>query len=270
MLGQIEDDTITDRTIGHLAGERPGPTLIVMGAIHGNEPAGVAALESVIRTLQAGGGIASGDFVALTGNVEAFRRGVRFVDWDLNRHWPPGSRPNQSFEQTVEDVEQRELEEAFQGVSANARGAVYLLDLHTVSGPGRPFSVFADTIRSRRFAMEFPVPLILGLEEHLDGALIDYAASLGHRAAAIEGGQHEDPNSVTNLQAAIWIALDAVGLLPNSQNGEVGAARRTLEKAADSLPAALEIRRRHGIDPGDDFSMDHGFASFDPVMSTLR
>lgn len=267
VLGKVEDNTITNRTIGRLNGERPGPTLIVVGAIHGNEPAGVEALESVIRDLEMRGGLARGDLLAVTGNVEALRRKVRFVDWDLNRHWPPGSRPTHSFEEAIEDVEQFELEQTFQAAFARARGDVYLLDLHTVSGPGKPFTVFADTIRSRQFARQFPLPLILGLEEHLDGAMIDYVAALGHRAVAVEGGQHDDPQARTNLKAAIWTALDIVELLPPFRAEDVKRARRTLTQEADSLPVALEVRTRHGIDPGDEFTMDQGFSSFDRVSA---
>ena len=35
--------------LGRLRGERPGPTLILIGAIHGNEPAGVAACRRLLE-----------------------------------------------------------------------------------------------------------------------------------------------------------------------------------------------------------------------------
>ena len=38
--------------IGTHAGERPGPLLVCVGGVHGNEPAGVRALEAVLDEAQ--------------------------------------------------------------------------------------------------------------------------------------------------------------------------------------------------------------------------
>jgi len=61
----------------------PGPMLIVLGGIHGNEPAGLLALEPLIDGLA----LAAGDFVALSGNRAALAAGVRYIERDLNRGW---------------------------------------------------------------------------------------------------------------------------------------------------------------------------------------
>ncbi|HEY7700162.1 MAG TPA: succinylglutamate desuccinylase/aspartoacylase family protein, partial [Vicinamibacteria bacterium] len=174
-----------DRVIGRISAPEPGATLIVIGAIHGNEPAGVEALESVVRRISEERLLLRGDFVALVGNVEALDAGARYIDFDLNRHWSKASLASlEGAEPPMrsEDRERRELwRELAQGLAA-ARGETALLDLHTTSGEGKPFAVFADTLKSRSFARKFPVPSILGFEENLEGTLADYVALDGHLA----------------------------------------------------------------------------------------
>ena len=38
-----------DRVLGRVRGARSGPTLLCVGGMHGNEPAGVYALQSVLE-----------------------------------------------------------------------------------------------------------------------------------------------------------------------------------------------------------------------------
>ena len=68
---------------------RDGPTLIFMGGIHGNEPAGVQAMRRVLKRLGQGGLEFQGKLHAVAGNLPALARGQRFVDRDLNRAWDP-------------------------------------------------------------------------------------------------------------------------------------------------------------------------------------
>ena len=70
---------------------------------------------------------------------------------------------------SVEDREQIELLAEIETVLRDSLGAVYALDLHTTSGPGGIFSAFTDSLPQREFAASFPVPMIFGLEELVDG-----------------------------------------------------------------------------------------------------
>ena len=90
-------------------------------------------------------------------------------------------------------------------------GAVYALDLHTTSGPGGLFSAFTDSLPQREFAASFPVPMIFGLEELVDGTLLNLLSEHGIVALTIETGQHDEPESVDRAEAAIWIALVSAG-----------------------------------------------------------
>lgn len=248
--------------------------LIVVGSIHGNEPAGAKALEQIVRRLVMEGpgvSLARGDLLALVGNVAALEAGARFIDEDLNRQWSPerveSLRARSVAElATSEDRERKALVAEIERGFALARGPVVLLDLHTTSGEGKPFAVFADTLRSRRFARRFPVPAVLGLEEQLEGTLADYVGLLGHVAVAFEGGQHDDPRSVENLIAVVAIALGELAMVDPRKFG-VDERRRDLEKATQGVPGIVEVVYRHGIEPQDGFRMRPGYRSFEPVVA---
>lgn len=261
----------TDRVVGQLAGEEPGPTLLCTASLHGNEPAGTGALERVFRTLQERGPLLRGEFIGLVGNLEAISLGKRFVDSDLNRHWSPAkvaalrARRAGAFED-AEDHEAAALLAEIDSAIGRARGPVHCLDLHTTSGPSPPFATAMDTLRNRRFALRFPVPHVLGLEEHIDHTLLDHLDSEGHITLGFEGGQHDDPLSVDYCEAAIWIALAETGILAEPHRvASVPGARKRLADATRHLPRVVEVKYRHGLRPGDGFEMLPGFVSFQTI-----
>ncbi|MBZ0151887.1 MAG: succinylglutamate desuccinylase/aspartoacylase family protein, partial [Planctomycetes bacterium] len=92
---------------------RPGPTLLVLAGVHGNEPAGVAAVQRVLDTLQQRELAVRGRLVAFAGNLRALAEGRRFVDRDLNRGWSRGAVQELAARRraagAAEDHEQREL-----------------------------------------------------------------------------------------------------------------------------------------------------------------
>jgi len=47
--------TAAERCLGSIDGHEPGPTLLAIGALHGNEPAGVAALQRIVEDLSTNG-----------------------------------------------------------------------------------------------------------------------------------------------------------------------------------------------------------------------
>jgi hypothetical protein len=238
--------------------------------MHGNEPAGVLALQNVLPQISAAGGIEGGEFVALAGNLEALRQGCRFVRQDLNRAWNPerlydlqnGGRQGASFE----DREQLELLDAFEENLGRARGAAYLLDLHTTSGGGGPFATVSDTLINREFAQAIPTPMILGLEELVEGTLLEYMNERGLITAGFESGQHAEEVAVDRAEAAVWLALAGTGLLPPALQHRADAARRYLERDTASLPRVLEMRYRHGVREADGFRMMPGYENFQPVV----
>ncbi|MEP7028156.1 MAG: succinylglutamate desuccinylase/aspartoacylase family protein [Candidatus Eisenbacteria bacterium] len=260
------------RVIAHVRGDAPGPMLIVLGGIHGNEPAGLLAA----RALLDGDAppIERGDLVVLAGNRAALALGVRYQARDLNRDWSDralAALPESGG--TPEDHEQRELWTAIDGLLNRARGPAYFLDLHTTSAAGHPFVVVGDDPAHRAFAHAFGLPVFLGLVGTLHGALTPYlCAKHAATAIAIEGGQHDDPAAVARHGAVLRVALVECGLLPASSLGAADAPdgpRALLERARMDLPHEIRIVSRYAITPEDGFRMEPGFANIHPVRAGM-
>lgn len=256
---------IPDRQIGCVQSPVPGPTLIVVGAVHGNEPAGVHASRAVLKRLQSGRGIERGRFVALLGNRRAFAQGVRYFDRDLNRSFPVGSfaDPAQTDDHAPqsEDVELLELIEALGHEHDCARGPMYLVDVHTVSSKSPPFIAVEDSLPGRRLAGQFGLPLLLGVEEELTGLLFDYFThAFDGLGLVVEAGQHEEPNTTRMAEAILWRALEAVGLVP------YGLHDTSLLENAASFHAGcvFDVRHRHVI-RSSDFSVIESIHALDRV-----
>ncbi len=259
------------RVIGRAAGREAGPTLVCVAGVHGNEPAGVEALRRVFRRLAGERGLLRGELVGLAGNLAALTVGRRYVDKDLNRQWlptrvetapaaiePPGPSP--------EDRERQELLQELEQVFARARGEVFVLDIHTTSGDSPPFVVVGDTLRNRSLALHFPVPIILGLEEHLDGTLSEFLTNRGHVTITIEAGQHESPKAVDHAEAAVWLALLAIGALDGAAAPWIDEARAQLQQSAGSTPRVLEVLCRHPVLAEDEFRMEPGFVNLQRIQ----
>jgi len=260
---------VADRRIGSLEGGEPGATLLCVAGIHGNEPAGVHAVRRVLTALEGRHEDVAGRIIAFAGNMSALKAGRRFVDRDLNRAWTSERlarlRSDGHEAHTVEDREQVELLWEIEGVLRAADGAVYALDLHTTSGPGGIFSVFTDSLPHREFAASFPVPMIFGLEELVDGTLLNLLSEHGIVALTIETGQHDEPEAIDRAEAAIWIAIVSAGLLPDRLVPEVTEARKLLARDSLYVPRALEMRYKRDVEPGDGFRMTPGYRNFQSV-----
>lgn len=263
-----------ERILGWIQGERPGPMFIGVGGMHGNEPAGVQALERVIDTLDSRGPSISGDFVALAGNTRALHLGQRFIHHDLNRAWTteglsggdPESGPWAAEPPRAEDVERHELHQLLGRVIARARGPVYILDIHTTSGGGGAFTTVGDSLANRSFALNIPVPLVLGLEELVHGTLVGYLSQFGYTTAVFECGQHEEAEAVRRAEAAVWIALKGAGVLPGARWKQVLHGTEYLRAECHYLPKVLEMRYRHAIGPDDGYRTVPGFRNFQPIL----
>lgn len=257
-----------DHLLGRFRGSAAGPLLVCIGGIHGNEPAGVAALERVVASLTRERPPFRGELVALRGNLAALELGRRFVDEDLNRIWTLpriGSLRENGVVESPEVIEQAELLALLDDLFSEADGTVHVVDLHTTSSESAPFLTFSDTLRNRGFAAEFPVPFVLGLEEELEGTLLDYVNHLGYVAVGVEGGSHRDPESVDNLEAAVWLSLVAAGNMEPERVPELRSYRRRLRRAGADLPDIFEVRYRHALRGGEGFRMDPGYRNFEPV-----
>lgn len=258
------------RLLGSYGGEAPGPLVIGIGGMHGNEPAGVLALQQALQALRTANVPFRGTLVGLAGNRAALARVCRYIDEDFNRAWSQErvrrlrSR-DPSADATSEEREQRELLACLDAHIAERRGPVVCLDLHTTSAAGTPFVVIGDTLLNRRFAFRLRAPVVLGLEERLESTILNYLGEQGHVAVGFEGGQNDSPSAVAIHMAAIRAVLATAGCirtqdLPLPDDGREGAGADT-----DDVPPVVEVRYHHVIREGDGFVMEPGYSNFQPV-----
>jgi succinylglutamate desuccinylase len=255
------------REIGRLLGRAAGPTLVVISGMHGNEPGGALAAKRVLERLSRDDVEVTGEVIALAGNLAGLRVGRRYQMKDLNRQWSDervsALGAQAEADDDAEDREQRALLAAIEAAIARARGPVYVADLHTTSAPGIPFVITGDTLAQRKLAVAFPLPVVLGLEEQLDGALSEYWTRRGCVTFAVEGGQHHDPASIDSLEAVLLVAVNATGVASGTLEKETSQARRLLAQHRGDLPHVMEVVSRHAITEDDRFSMEPGFRNLD-------
>jgi succinylglutamate desuccinylase len=248
--------------LGRLRGGSAGPTLIVVGGIHGNEPAGVGAFRRVLARLDPAA--LSGEVIGFRGNPAALVAGRRYLARDLNRQWTPAliASARAAAPPDPEAAALVALADALERVLERARGPVFALDLHTTSAEGIPFAIAGAHGGDRTFAAAFPLPVIVGLQESLGGTLTEYLAARGCVPIAVEGGQNESPSAAANLEAAILIGLAAAGI---TRPPGLDAARDLLARARGDLPQQIEVALRHPVGPG--FRMVPGFANIQRAVA---
>lgn len=192
---------------------KPGPHLIIISLIHGNELAGAIALDRLLRGRFTP---AKGRLTVGFANLAAFARfdpedpvASRYVEEDLNRVWDTtwltGSRRSVELERARE---MRPLIEM----------ADVLLDLHSMLWPSDPLILCGATAKGRRLAQRIGAPgLVISDPGHSNGRrLIDYAIFSDPNSAPIanlvEAGQHWEPETVERTVGAIAGMLRQLGM----------------------------------------------------------
>jgi succinylglutamate desuccinylase len=275
----------TERVIGTFEGDTPGPLIIVIAALHGNEPAGVQALEMVFDALEHERRDKPdfqfrGKLVGLIGNLQAFLTRQRFLERDLNRMWTEDFiqeiRASKSEELAEEDHEALDLFEciASEYQSSTAKNSVFL-DLHTTSAEGGVFSIPTDEGESLLLAQHLGAPAIVGLQASIPGTLLGFATeggfSLNHKPStltplciAFEAGQHESSHAITRSAIAIVRCLRAMKSI--SKTDVVDFEENLALPSLASIPPVVRFRYAHNIKEADEFKMRLGYANFQPIV----
>ena len=219
---------------------RPGPRLIVLGAVHGDETCGTRAIERVAHEIDAGTlALVAGrlTLVPVT-NPLAYARRQRAGDRNLNRKLVPTTTPREHEDHVANWL-----------CPLLAEHEV-LLDLHSFRPPGVPFVFLGPPDNAgplepfARAAGEEAIALRLGVGRAVDGWLSTYAAgserrralastmpdahldtdpaygigtteymrSVGGCAVTLECGQHDDPAAPDVAHRAIVRTLAHLGL----------------------------------------------------------
>ena len=259
----------TGRIIGD-RGNSPGPVMAFFGGIHGNEPSGVIALQNVFNHLETNQIEIKGRLLGLAGNLPALSEKKRFISKDLNRIWDRDfSRQFQTREsltngQTAEFQEQCELFEIIEPF-LELKTPVYFIDLHTTSSDSVPFIAINDQLNNRKFALRFPVPTVLGIEEYLQGPLLSYLNDFGHVAMAFEAGQHDDPKSVEFHTSFVYLAMLRAGVIRKEDIPDVEGHWQRLEESGRADRGIFEVIYRRAITPDCKFKMQPGYRNFQSI-----
>ncbi|MGB0930376.1 MAG: succinylglutamate desuccinylase/aspartoacylase family protein [Chitinophagales bacterium] len=261
------------RIIGNYTQGKEGPLLIVTGAIHGNEPAGVKALQVVLTQLKDWEIPIEGQIIGLIGNLQAFSKSQRYISKDLNRQWKPENvlrvkrTPKEKLKE--EDAEQKELIEFFERTLNEEKfqsdRRVVLLDLHTTSADGVAYSIVTSIGGSRKIAESLGVPTIMGFDKAILGTTLNYFSDLGLESFCFEAGQHDAESSVTRTISAIWQVLVGLGCIEAREIPFFNNHKGLLHELGEDLPRTVQYKYRHVIVPEDCFKMLLGFDNFQYV-----
>lgn len=261
---QVDNQTKEKRLIYHVKGKSKGSTIVFFAGIHGNEQAGVEALKKVLPSIKED--TISGDIYGVYGNINAIRQNKRYLNNDLNRMWTKThiDALKHKSEYTSEEKEQLSIYNFINTLLSNTSTPVYFIDFHTTSSKTLPFVTINDALINRKFSKHFPVPVVLGIEEYLEGPLLSYLNKLGYVSLGFEAGQHSDKASIENFESFIHLSCYCSGIY-KEQPKDFIRHHNTLKKAALNNRKVYEVIYKYHINNGENFQMKNGFKSFQPI-----
>jgi len=257
--------TMINRVIGKIKGKVSGPSVVFFAGIHGNEPAGVHALEDVFGKLVEDD--INGTVYGFTGNLKALEANQRYLVEDLNRIWTKERLRDLQTKTNLneEEREQKELLYILNDILKSDPGPFYFIDIHTTSSKTLPFITINDAIINRNFSKLFPVPIVLGIEEYLNGPLLSYINELGYVSLGFESGQHEDVKAIINSISFIYLTLVYSKTIALEKVIDFPAHYNRLKTESQGLLDIFEVVYLHKIKIDESFSMEDGFKSFQDI-----
>lgn len=232
----------------------PGPALLVMGAVHGDEVCGAHACAALMDDLDAGRlTLTRGRLTVVpVANPLAFALGKRDGEGNLNRRFVPQAAPASNEERIAAQL----------APLLAAHDA--LLDLHSFHTPGEPFAMVGplDNAGTRepfaRAAEEMALACALGAPRVVQGWLEVYDAAArargeqpgdegigtneymrrcGGYAVTLECGLHTDAAAIGVARRAVDGALAHLGMVdapaPAPFTGQIARLRRVVLREAE-------------------------------------
>lgn len=213
---------------------KPGPDVAIFAGIHGNEKAGVYALDELLLYLELG----AGSVYLAYGNPPAIEQDVRFVGKNLNRCFVPGSNGGE-----YEDLRAKELMTVLDKTDA-------LLDIHAFNDPeGEPFVICEEP--SLEIAQKMCVPIIsTNWADAEPGTADGYMYALGKTAICLECG----PVCLSEEYAELAV-VSAMQFLKHFDMVDVDMAFSTSPKSI--------VRADHSVTrTSQDYVLEPGFKNF--------
>lgn len=266
-----------ERIIAEYYGSEPGPLLIAIGAMHGNEPMGIKAIAMLEKMLDVEpitnpGFEFHGSFIGMIGNLSAYKRNERFINKDMNRQWSKEHiekiKRQDSKELDAEDNEMLDILQTIEEACASCNPTkLYILDLHTTSSFGGIFSIPAENNESLEIAKNLHAPVVMGMLQGIKGTTLHYFKTenmpIDTVTITFEAGQHEEHKSINRAIAAIVNLLRTVGMVKSDDVENIHD--QILLEYSRNLPKVTELVLRYGVREEDQFKMKPGFTSFQEV-----
>jgi succinylglutamate desuccinylase len=257
---------ILDFSMGH-----DGPLIIVFAAMHGNEMAGVLALQRLGLLLKAEQNEDpnfrfEGHIVGYLGNISAYQAQKRYIDADLNRLW--GDTLPHPF--PLNEIRQlRAIKKLINTqIAQNNHTDVVILDLHTTSADGGIFSIALDGKLEQKITTALLAPTVKGLLHGISGTLLHYIKELTFpqkriAGVAFEAGQHDDPNSIDRAVAGMILTLRVLQCI----DPQCIEQKHTdlLKTYSEGLPKSVTLVYAHKIAPNSGFVMRPGYRNFEAI-----
>lgn len=267
------------RVITRHYGSERGPLFICIGGIHGNEPAGVSAIQLVATLLQVEPTI-NPDFVfrgrllGLTGNVQALGEGKRYISMDMNRAFLRDRvdviLQSDPAELEDEDYELYELISLIRSeIEDYAPDRIVILDIHSTSAKGGIFVIASADPESVRIGKALYAPVILDFAREVQGTTLGYFNSENFErdivTVVFECGQHNEPLSTNRAIAAIINCMRTIGCV--SEDAVENKHDLILKQYAQGLPTVARMIERFEIPKGHRFAMVREYQNFDRVFA---
>ncbi len=265
------------RILTKYIGAKPGPLLIVFGGMHGNEPAGIGAIDMMAKMLEVEP-ITNpefeyrGSFLGLIGNLKAHNENKRYINADLNRSFTKENLEvvKNSREEDLQD-ELLEIKQILKIVNETIEEIkpekVIVLDLHTTSSFGGIFSIVTDNDESLKIAIELHAPVIKGMLTGIKGTTLHYFTEENFGVPMIpvtfESGQHNEQLSINRAVAAITNCMRTIGSV-SPKHVENQHDKLLIEHSKD-LPKVSQLISKHHINEGDNFKMLPDFNNFQRI-----
>ncbi len=183
------------------------PSVVILGAIHGDERIGAEILQKLEERFSAEE--LHGKLELVLGNPKAYEKNTRFVDSDLNRMF--GEDPVKITSPNYEQKRALELTQILEH-------ADFLLDIHATIKPSVPFVYTENTPAHLKLAHLFGTKYIVSADaSSRPKDLVSSADNFVDRHSGIaltyETGWHENPDSVDHVLRNVINYLSAVRLV---------------------------------------------------------
>jgi succinylglutamate desuccinylase len=257
-----------ERVLGKIEGDYPGPLVICMAGVHGNEQVGIHAFRNVYSSIINHKIPIKGKLIGILGNMKAIRINRRYIDYDLNRAWTT-DRINRVVENEIvnmaEDEEVKEIYEVIENESRGSYTEKVIADLHSTSADKGNFIVISEDEAVHPIIKALHIPTVIGLDNYLTGTLLSYWHQFGYLSFAFEGGMI-GTNEVYQLHTSgLWEILDKSGCISHHDHEKEDHYLSHLQEVSEGLPKKVKVKYRKPVTKDDGFQMLPGFHNFQPV-----